>query len=169
MSSSLATDMTDAESAAVRALAEQAAGRKLGGLAYGGEVAPEEAYAFLQAEGGILVDVRTVPEWQFVGVADLGATKGRMATICWKLYPDFSTNGRFAEQLAATPGVTKETPIFFLCRSGGRSLDAAAAMSAQGYTHCFNVSDGFEGEPDMSGHRGTGGGWKAKGLPWKQG
>lgn len=171
MSSSFATDMplNDPAPPALQALAAKAAQRRQAGLLYAGEVSVEEAYAFLQAEGGLLVDVRTVPEWQFVGVPDLSATKGRLASICWKLYPDFSTNPRFADQLATVPGVQARSPLFFLCRSGGRSLDAAIAMTAQGYTHCFSVTDGFEGEPDASGKRGMSGGWKAKNLPWKQG
>ncbi|NBO18414.1 MAG: rhodanese-like domain-containing protein [Proteobacteria bacterium] len=156
-------------SPALLALADKAAQRRHAGLLYAGEVTPQEAYAFAQQEGGLIVDVRTVPEWQFVGVPDLSATRAKLATICWKLYPDFTTNTRFADQLATVPGTSKHTPIFFLCLSGGRSLDAAAAMTAQGYQYCFNVTDGFEGEPDASGHRGTGGGWKAQQLPWKQG
>ena len=31
---------------------------------------------------------------------------------------------------------------------GGRSTDAAIAMTALGYKNCYNVEGGFEGEPD---------------------
>jgi len=31
------------------------------------------------------------------------------------------------------------------------------------------VKDGVEGPPDARGHRGQVRGWKADGLPWKQG
>jgi len=146
----------------------QLIGDKKGGLAYAGDISPEDAYAFLQANDAILIDVRTTPEWQFTGVPDLSATHGKLATISWKTYPDFATNPKFAEQLAAV-GADKDTTLLFLCRSGGRSLDAAVAMTANGYRHCFNISGGFEGDPDMHGHRGTAEGWKAKHLPWKQG
>ncbi len=139
----------------------------LGGLNYAGEVSPEEAFGFVKDNAAVVVDVRTVPEWQFVGVPELKGTQGKLAMICWKMYPDFSTNTRFAEELAAVAG--KDTPLLFLCRSGGRSLDAAVAMTALGYRYCFNVSDGFEGDPDASAHRGATRGWKAKQLPWKQG
>jgi len=141
----------------------------LGGLDYAGEVAPEDAFAFVKSAVAVVVDVRTQPEWQFVGVPELRDTRGTLATISWKLYPDFSTNPRFADSLAAVTGVSHETPLLFLCRSGGRSLDAAVAMTALGYRYCFNISDGFEGDPDASAHRGTTRGWKAKHLPWKQG
>jgi len=32
----------------------------------------------------------------------------------------------------------------------------------------YNVADGFEGNPDGSGHRGQIAGWKASGLSWRQ-
>lgn len=155
--------------AALSALAEKARGQRQGGLNYAGEVTADETYAYVKAHGGVVVDVRTLPEWQFVGVPDLSDTKAELLTLCWKLYPDFSTNPRFAEQLADAPGVSADAPLFFICRTGGRSLDAAVAMTARGYGFCFNVTDGFEGEPDASGHRGVRSGWKALNLPWKQG
>ncbi len=137
-------------------------------LPYSGDVSPRDAYAFMQQNPALLVDVRTAPEWQFTGVPDMSATKAPLATISWKMYPQFITNPNFADQLAAQ-GATHDTVVFFLCRSGGRSLDAALAMAALGYRHCYNVSGGFEGECDASGHRGTEQGWKAAALPWKQG
>jgi rhodanese-related sulfurtransferase len=139
------------------------------GLDYAGDISPEEAFDFLLKHHAYLIDVRTLPEWQFVGVVDLGNTAGKAVTISWKHYPDFSLNLKFAEQLAALPDLSKETPIFFLCRSGGRSLDAAVAMTAAGYHTCYNIEGGFEGDHDGKGHRGITQGWKAKKLPWKQG
>jgi hypothetical protein len=41
-------------------------------------------------------------------------------------------------------------------------------LTAAGYRQCFNVADGFEGNVDNQGHRGTTGGWKASNLPWVQ-
>lgn len=138
-------------------------------MPYAGDLTPEEAYEFLGEHPAYLVDVRTVPEWQFTGVPDVSSTQSKLATISWKLYPDFSLNQKFAEQVAALPGLSKETPLVFICRTGGRSLDAAIAMTAAGYATCYNISEGFEGEPDAHAHRGTLQGWKAKKLPWKQG
>jgi rhodanese-related sulfurtransferase len=62
-----------------------------------------------------------------------------------------------------------EVPLLFLCRSGIRSKAAAIAMTALGYKHCYNIAEGFEGDKDDAGHRGTIGGWKVHGLPWVQG
>jgi len=41
-------------------------------------------------------------------------------------------------------------------------------MTAAGYRRCYNVAEGFEGNPDAERHRGKTGGWKAAGLPWVQ-
>jgi rhodanese-related sulfurtransferase len=56
-----------------------------------------------------------------------------------------------------------------LCRSGHRSDSAARAATAAGYTRAFNVLEGFEGNKDAEGHRGSLGGWRKAGLPWVQG
>ena len=116
----------------------------------------------------VLVDVRTVAEWQFVGLPDVSSLGKNVICVSWKLYPGFATNPQFAEQLTAQ-GITKAMPLYFLCRSGGRSHDAAVAMLAQGQSECVNILDGFEGEPDEHRHRGSTGGWKSSGLPWGQG
>ena len=53
----------------------------------------------------------------------------------------------------------------FLCRSGVRSIAAAEAATAAGFTS-YNVLEGFEGEPDAYGDRVLNG-WKNRHLPWK--
>jgi len=77
-------------------------------------------------------------------------------------------NSEFAPQVEKLEGIAKDTPLFFLCRSGGRSHDAAVEMAKHGYTQCYNIIDGFEGEPDATGHRGMTNGWKQANLPWEQ-
>jgi hypothetical protein len=32
----------------------------------------------------------------------------------------------------------------------------------------FNILEGFEGDPDEHAHRGLKGGWRHRGLPWRQ-
>jgi len=115
-----------------------------------------------------LVDVRTQPEWTYVGVPDLSETGNQIVLLSWQVYPSNARNEAFAQQLSAQ-GITPETPLFLICRSGVRSLAAAEHLSQLGYTGCVNVKDGFEGPTDPSRHRGTTAGWKASGLPWIQG
>lgn len=150
------------------ALLAQAADHKVSGSPYAGDVSPSQAYNYLLKQNGALVDVRTTPEWQFVGTPDLMEACGKFIALSWKLYPAFSINSDFASSLAKESGIAKDTPLFFMCRSGGRSLDAAQAMTAEGYRYCFNIAGGFEGDPDADGHRGANEGWKAAKLPWRQ-
>jgi rhodanese-related sulfurtransferase len=133
----------------------------------------EETWARLSRDAGsALVDVRTSAEWAFVGLPDLSSIGKRPVLVEWLDFPDNRLNQGFVAQLtdALTDiGANKHTELFFLCRSGGRSLSAARAMAAVGYSRCRNVADGFEGPLDPNRHRGGLGGWKAKELPWMQG
>jgi rhodanese-related sulfurtransferase len=119
-----------------------------------------------------LIDVRTRAEWTYVGIPDLGSLSKRAVLVEWQTFPDRSVDPRFVERLEnelKALGVKPEDDLFFICRSGGRSLAAAKAMAALGYGACHNVAGGFEGPLDDERHRGTVGGWKAAGLPWLQG
>ena len=119
-----------------------------------------------------LVDVRTRAEWTYVGIPDLGPLGKRAVLVEWQTFPDQSVDPRFAERLAnelKALGVQTDDDLFFICRSGSRSLAAARAMVSAGYRACHNVSEGFEGPLDDARHRGTLQGWKAIGLPWQQG
>lgn len=136
--------------------------------AYAGEVTPKQAWDFLSQEGGILVDVRTLPEWQSTGIPSLIGTPAKVLTLSWKTYPAMGLNPSFVQQCAAEIP-DSHTPVFFLCKTGGRSLDAAIAMTSQGFRCCFNIADGFEGSQNATGQRGCVNGWKAEQLPWVQG
>ena len=119
-----------------------------------------------------LIDVRTRAEWAYVGMPDLGPLGKRAILVEWQTFPDRTVDPRFVERLAGelkALGVKPEDDLFFICRSGGRSLAAAKAMAAMGYGACHNVAGGFEGPLDNERHRGAVGGWKAAGLPWLQG
>jgi rhodanese-related sulfurtransferase len=146
---------------AVLAAAQQRAAS--GGLSYFGAVTPEEAYALVKSlPTARIIDVRTRPEWDFVGHVP------RSILIEWNSYPAGARNPAFVEELkAAAPD--PETPLLFLCRSGGRSDSAARVAAASGYRRAFNILEGFEGARDNEGHRGTLGGWRRAGLPWIQG
>ena len=114
-----------------------------------------------------LVDVRTDAEWNFVGLPDLSSVGKQVVPIQWQLYPTMAPNKAFAEQLKQA-GFRPDHHIYFICRSGQRSMAAARAARKVGFPHTYNVADGFEGGVDHAGHRGTTSGWKAEGLPWRQ-
>jgi rhodanese-related sulfurtransferase len=135
---------------------------------YAGDLSPEEAWNLLESEpSALLVDVRTRAEWTYVGVADLSSLSKKPMLLEWQGFPDGQRNPRFADELDAA-GIDPNTPILFLCRSGARSAAAAKLMTERGYTKCFNISEGFEGDPDAERHRGRVNGWKVRGLPWTQ-
>ncbi len=114
-----------------------------------------------------LIDVRTDAEWNFVGVPDLSAAGKQPVLIAWQVYPAMQVNGAFIQHLTQA-GLTPSNKLYFLCRSGARSLAAAKAAVEAGFPHAFNIADGFEGPPDAEGHRGGVAGWKADSLPWRQ-
>jgi len=119
-----------------------------------------------------LVDVRTRAEWTYVGIPDLAPIGKRAVLVEWQTFPDQSLDPRFVDRLSGelkALGVQLDDDLYFICRSGSRSMAAAKAMAKAGYRCCHNVASGFEGPLDDLRHRGTVGGWKATGLPWLQG
>jgi rhodanese-related sulfurtransferase len=140
---------------------------------YAGDVSPSEAWRVLgQDSKARLIDVRTRAEWNFVGLPDLAAAGGQALLAEWQVFPTMAVNPGFAEEaaaLVAESGGATDAPVFLLCRSGARSRSAAAALTARGFTAAYNVAGGFEGDHDGDGHRGGVNGWKAEGLPWRQG
>jgi rhodanese-related sulfurtransferase len=131
-------------------------------LPYEGALTPAEAYQLMQeAPAAKLVDVRTRAEWEWVGVVP-GAVQ-----IEWQTYPGGQSNPNFLNELKQQ--VDKESLVMFICRSGGRSHQAAIAATQAGYLDCYNVLQGFEGDKDAQAHRNSIGGWRAAGLPWRQG
>ena len=135
---------------------------------YTGDVTAATAWKILsENKDAVLIDVRTRAEWNYVGLPELESIGKKPALLEWQVFPGMQQNPEFVATLGN--GVThKDTPLLFLCRSGVRSAAAAKAMSAAGYSTCFNVAEGFEGPLDAQGKRGSAGGWKATGLPWRQ-
>lgn len=131
-------------------------------LPYEGALTPAEAYeVWRTAPGARLVDVRTRAEWDWVGrVPDA-------VEIEWLIWPGSRPNADFVGQLRQQ--VDPESLVLFMCRSGGRSDAAARAAKNAGYTNCYNVLEGFEGDKDVNGQRNRIGGWRHAGLPWYQG
>lgn len=144
-------------------------------MSYAGDITPLEAWKLLSDNPeAVLVDVRTDAEWRFVGVPDLSSLGRDVVYIEWN-----KSNGQHNENFLAElqdklpprtsePSDGNERPVVFLCRSGNRSIGSAEVATAAGITPSYNVLDGFEGQLDAQGHRGDSG-WRALGLPWKQG
>jgi len=137
-------------------------------MSYAGDISPQDAYAALRDDhSAVLVDVRTQAEWSYVGLPDLSDVGKRVVCVEWQRFPDGRRNDCFLDELRAA-GVGGGGPTYFLCRSGVRSAAAAELATAHGLAPAYNVADGFEGPHDEQGHRVVAG-WKAAGLPWRQG
>ena len=139
---------------------------------YAGDLLAPDAFELLAGDPtSTLIDVRTQAEWTYVGAPDLSSLGKAALFLEWQSFPSMQVDGRFAARLSTmleTGELKRGAPLLFLCRSGVRSRHAAIAMTAEGWTPCFNVSDGFEGPLDSWRHRSVVGGWKAAGLPWTQ-
>jgi rhodanese-related sulfurtransferase len=132
------------------------------GLPYEGALLPSEAYELLQhSPAAKLVDVRTRAEWDWVGRIP-GAIEIELLS-----YPGNRPNANFVQELERSVDMDRNDPLLFICRSGGRSHNAAMLAHQAGY-EAYNVLEGFEGDKDAAGHRNTKGGWRAAGLPWVQ-
>lgn len=126
---------------------------------YAGDIAPETAWAWVRAGRAVLVDVRSDAEREWVGQVP-GAVG-----LAWKQWPGMLPNAHFDEGiLAAAPD---GQALVLLCRSGVRSIAAAKRATELGLT-AYNILEGFEGDPDENGQRGRRGGWRMRGLPWRQ-
>ena len=129
-------------------------------LPYAGAVTPEEAWRLHSAGAATLVDVRTRPEWEFVGHV------AGVPLLEWRRYGEQRPNPAFAEELESL--AAKDEPVLFLCRSGVRSHHAAELAARRGHARAYNVLEGFEGDLDPAHRRGSLGGWRRAGLPWIQ-
>ncbi|WP_066908556.1 rhodanese-like domain-containing protein [Millisia brevis] len=137
-------------------------------MTYAGDISPEQAWEVLRDDPtAVLVDVRTTAEWQFVGVPDPSELGKKLVLVEWNSFPGGRRNPQFVDELRDA-GVTGDGPVLFLCRSGQRSIGAAEAATAAGIGPSYNILDGFEGGLGADGHRGATG-WRAVGLPWRQG
>jgi len=126
---------------------------------YAGDVTPEQAAQWMTSGEGVLVDVRTDAEREWVGYVP-GAVG-----LAWKQWPGMALNGSFDEGVRASVPAGKKA--LMLCRSGVRSIAAARRATELGI-EAYNILEGFEGDADEQGHRGRKGGWRLRGLPWKQ-
>lgn len=129
------------------------------------ELSLDEAWNMISAvPESVLIDVRTVAEWAYVGQPDLTSIGKQARFVEWVRFPDGMPNPAFVAE--ATADLEPDHPILLICRSGVRSRAAAEALVAAGYSDTYNITEGFEGDLDPSGQRRTG--WKGAGLPWRQ-
>lgn len=99
------------------------------------DLAPAEFKAQLEAQQGLVLDVRTPTE----------LAKGKLAgasVIDWN-------GGKFEQKVSL---IARDKPVFVYCSRGGRSAQAAAVMTKLGFKKVYNLSGGTAA-------------WTAAGLP----
>lgn len=137
---------------------------------YAGDVFAADAWRVLVEDSqAVLVDVRTEVEWNLIGRPELASIGKEPIFLQWVTMG--GVNANFLAELEAAleeRDVAKDAPLYFICQSGGRSKMAAMQCTERGYTRCYNIADGFEGELDEHRHRNSVSGWKVAGLPWYQ-
>jgi rhodanese-related sulfurtransferase len=104
------------------------------GLPYNGALTPAEAHEVWRGvPGAKLIDVRSRAEWDYVGRIP-GAVEIELLT-----YPGNRPNAAFVAELEST--ADKAAPVLFICRSGGRSHNAAMLAAQTGYALDPELSD----------------------------
>jgi rhodanese-related sulfurtransferase len=128
---------------------------------------PRAAWQAIQnTPNALFIDVRMEIESLYVG------RPPGVENIPWYEYPDLQADPvKFAQAVAREAGegdAAKQRPVFLICRSGKRTVDAGLALEAAGFTDVTNILHGFEGELNALFHRSTSSGWRFDGLPWEQ-
>ena len=103
---------------------------------------PLEAWRLVTARRAKLIDVRTPAEYKFVG-----AVPGSV-NVEWR-GADILPTAMFVSGLKNVARFTD--PVLLLCRSAVRSHSAARAAAAAGFSHVYNVLEGFEGQRNHEG------------------
>ena len=111
----------------------------------------------MSEDGYLYLDVRSVQEFEN------GHPDGAYNIPLLHMTPNgMSPNPGFLEEVERT--FAKDQPIVVGCRSGQRSLRAAEAMVASGYTNVVDLRPGFAGAANAFGQAAEPG-WASSGLP----
>ena len=98
-------------------------------LDYAGDINPEKAWDLLKNnKDSHLIDCRTSAEWNFVGVPDLTNLGKNTHFVEWQSYPLMEKNENFLKEISDL-GLSKDSTLIFICRSGARSRSAAEFLT----------------------------------------
>ena len=110
----------------------------------------------------LFLDVRMEIESLYVG------RPPGVVNIAWYEYPELTPQSDAFVAAVEREAGRKDRPIYLICRSGKRTIDAAKALDAAGFSDVTNITEGFEGDLDEGFHRSSKNGWRFCGLPWEQ-
>ena len=116
-----------------------------------------DAFDFLSKEvNSHLIDTRSDIEWKSTGIPDLSSINKETNLINWGPILDETFFEQYKKFLLIKFNQTDT--LFFICRSGSRSLMATELAIKYGFKNSFNIYEGFYNEYDQN--------WK-KNLPIK--
>ena len=116
-----------------------------------------DAFDFLSKKvNSHLIDTRSDIEWKTTGIPDLSSINKKTNLINWGPVLDQTFFEQYKNFLLTS--FNQKDTLFFICRSGSRSLMAAKFAIEYGFQDCFNIYDGFHNEYNQN--------WK-KNLPVK--
>lgn len=138
------------------------------------DITPTGAYNLTASSSDVyIVDVRTIAEWTWVGhpgvnkINEGAKLKGKVVNISVMIdiNNELVDNPFFIKSVKKMFHDKENVTLITMCRSGGRSVTAANALEAAGFTNVMNMVTGFEGGKDANGYR-TKNSWKVDGLPY---
>ena len=116
-----------------------------------------DAFDFLSKKvDSHLIDTRSDLEWKTTGIPDLSSINKEVNLVNWGPVLDQNFFEQYKKFLLSS--FNQKDSLFFICRSGSRSLIAAKLAIEFGFTKSFNIYEGFYNENDQN--------WK-KNLPVK--
>ena len=116
-----------------------------------------DAFDFLSKNlNSHLIDTRSDLEWKITGIPDLSSINKETNLINWG--PVLNKNFFEKYQKFLLNSFNQEDSLFFICRSGSRSLMATQLAIELGFNNSFNIYAGFDNENNQN--------WK-KNLPVK--
>ena len=116
-----------------------------------------DAFDYLSKEvNSYLIDTRSELEWKTTGIPDLSSINKETNLINWGPVLDQSFFEQYKKFLLIK--FNRKDKLFFICRSGSRSLMAAQFALEFGFKNSYNIYEGFSNDNNKN--------WK-KNLPVK--
>ena len=108
-----------------------------------------DAFDFLSKRNNShLIDTRSDIEWKTTGIPDLSSINKETNLINWGPVLDQTFFEQYKKFLLTS--FNQKDSLFFICRSGSRSLMAAKFAIEFGFKNSFNIYEGFHNENDQN-------------------
>ena len=108
-----------------------------------------DAFDYLSKEvNSYLIDTRSELEWKTTGIPDLSSINKETNLINWGPVLDQSFFEQYKKFLLIK--FNRKDNLFFICRSGSRSLMAAQFALEFGFKNSYTIYEGFSNDNDKN-------------------